>query len=100
MLINCDSCGLQVKSEELIFTNKGNVCSKCSSEDNGISKEPTSLVKISWTITLLSCIPAYYIVGLAFTEDSSPKQAATGALALSICVIPYILSRAVQELRK
>jgi hypothetical protein len=56
-----------------------------------------SFVGFCWVITVLAACIAGAVLALTFTAaNGAPQEAAGAALALAICVIPYVFTRASQ----
>lgn len=54
-------------------------------------------VGLCWVITVLAACIAGAVLFITFTTaNGAPQEAAGAALALSICVIPYVFTRACQ----
>jgi len=59
------------------------------------------MIKFFWVITLLCAILAGLVLGFTvLAAAGAPQQAAGAAIALGLAVIPYIATRAIQELEK
>ena len=55
------------------------------------------MIRNLWGLTILCAGLAFMELGLAFLENSSPKQTARALFALALAIIPYILTRAMNE---
>lgn len=51
-----------------------------------------------WKITKYSAIIGGFILMVSFGAGSAPQQAAAAAIAVGLAVIPYVVSRANQEI--
>lgn len=59
------------------------------------------MVKVLWILTIIfSIIGAVLFAGAMSSANGAPQQAAGAAMALCFAVIPYVISRAVSELKK
>lgn len=57
--------------------------------------------KVLWIITIIcSILGTLFFVLTVATSNGAPQQAAGASIALCLAVIPYVLSRAVSELKK
>jgi len=57
--------------------------------------------KICWAVTLLAtCFAALEFVAGTGTATGAPQQAAGAAMALAICVIPYVFTRCVEGMAR
>ncbi|HQP50264.1 MAG TPA: hypothetical protein PKX12_16180 [Spirochaetota bacterium] len=57
--------------------------------------------KVLWILTIVfSVIGALLFVGVLSSANGAPQEAAGAAMALCFSVIPYVISRAVSELKK
>ena len=55
----------------------------------------------NWIIViLLSLVGAVYFIGSFTLATSAIQQAAAGACGMAFAVIPYVIARACQEIRK
>lgn len=57
--------------------------------------------KALWIITIIfSILGALVFVGTVASSNGAPQEAAGAAMALCLAVIPYVISRAVSEIKK
>jgi hypothetical protein len=56
------------------------------------------MIKTLWGLTIACSGLAFIQLGLAYLENSSPKQAASALFALALAIIPYIFTRAIIKL--
>ncbi|HPJ36692.1 MAG TPA: hypothetical protein PK358_17785 [Spirochaetota bacterium] len=57
--------------------------------------------KVLWILTIVfSILGALLFVGTIASSNGAPQEAAGSAMALCLAVIPYVLSRAVSEIKK
>jgi hypothetical protein len=59
------------------------------------------MIKFLWVLTLLCALLAGVgIAATALLAQSAPAQAAGAALSLGVAIVPYIFTRAAQELSR
>ncbi len=57
-------------------------------------------MRVSWIITIIcTVLAALTLAGGFFGATSAPQEAAAGALAAALAIIPYVFTRALEGLR-